>query len=163
LLAVFLASACAKGPSSAQSAFHALKRVEVKTIRVTPYEDFAEELGAAREAVNLHLSGEAAKREPKLASLLQDALFSYELSAKLWHILRQAGQSSVANNIKRVCIRRASAAGLELAAYLESLGALPPPKSDGCPYEEIEITRQMTFLWERASQQLRLAHRALEH
>jgi hypothetical protein len=162
VLASLALPSCSNGPTPAQSAYRALKRLELKSNRAASYDDYAHELETARGAVNQYLAGEVAKRAPQLAAQLQGALFAHELSAKLWHILRQAGQSSVANSIKRVCIRRASAAGQELTAYLESLGALPSPNSDGCPYEEIEITRQVNFLWEHAAKQLRLAGRALE-
>lgn len=163
-LLCLLLAACGRGPLLAQEAYKALKRVEVKTtIKVVPYEDFVAELGEARVAVNAFLASAEAREEPRLREALQDALFAYELSGKLWHILRQVGMSSVAGNIRRVCVRRASAAGQELTAYLASLGALPPPQSDGCPYEEIDITRQMTFLWERASQQLRQANGILKY
>lgn len=161
-LALLVPPACSPDPSPLKSAYQAVKRLEARAGRAASYDDFAGELESARSAVHPFLAGEAARKAPKPAAHIQEALYAYELSAKLWHILRQVGQSSVANNIKRVCIRRSSSAGLELAAYLTSLGALPSPASDGCPFEEIEITRQMNFLWEHAQRQLRLAGQALE-
>ena len=161
VMAILGLAGCSKAPDPGLNAYQALKRLELRTNRLVWHQEYASDLDQAKSAVEAYSSGKADRAQPGLRACLDAALFDYQLAGKLWELLRQAGQNGSAQNIRRVCLKRTSATGGLLVAYLKSLDALPPVGADGCSLDEIEITGQVSFLWDHASGEMRKASQIL--